>query len=170
MAEVFGFSKPLWEILVRATVVYVALLFLVRVIPKRKAGHISPNDMLALIVIGGMGTDAIVGGSASVGEILLMIGLVVAWGYVMDALEARFPSLGRLLRDRQTSLIQDGRFLRRNMRREMVTEEELTAVLRKQGIDDPSMVQSACLEADGEISVVRRGDAEKIGATGTRAT
>jgi uncharacterized membrane protein YcaP (DUF421 family) len=65
MAEVFGLSKPLWEIIVRATVVYFVLVFLVRVIPKRNAGHISPNDMLTLIVIGGMGTDAIMGGSSS---------------------------------------------------------------------------------------------------------
>jgi uncharacterized membrane protein YcaP (DUF421 family) len=59
-------------------VVYLALVVLVRIIPKRKAGHISPNDMLALIVIGGMGSSAITGGSSSVGEILLMVGLIVA--------------------------------------------------------------------------------------------
>lgn len=78
MAEVFSLSKPLWEIVIRATVVYFALVVLVRLIPKRKAGHISPNDMLTLIVIGGLATGAITGGSSSVGEILLMVGLIVA--------------------------------------------------------------------------------------------
>ena len=156
MAEVFSLSKPLWEIVIRATVVYFALVVLVRLIPKRKAGHISPNDMLTLIVIGGLATGAITGGSSSVGEILLMVGLIVAWGYVMDMLEYRFPSLRRALRDRQTLLIQDGRFLRGNMRREMITEEELMTVLRKEGIDDPLMVQSACLEADGDISLIKK--------------
>ncbi len=159
MAEVFSLSKPLWEIVVRATVTYFVLVLLVRVIPKRNAGNISPNDILTLIVIGGMGTDAIMGGSESVGDILLMIGLVIAWGYVIDFLEYRFPALGRVFRDRQTLLIQDGKLLRRNMRREMITEEELIAVLRKEGIDDPSMARSACLEADGEISVVRKNGA-----------
>lgn len=42
------------------------------------------------------------------------------------------------------------------MRREMVAEEELTATLRKEGISDVSEVASACLEADGEISVLRK--------------
>ncbi|WP_437690770.1 YetF domain-containing protein [Sorangium sp. So ce176] len=41
------------------------------------------------------------------------------------------------------------------MRREMVTEEELQAARRRQGITDITTVRSACLEADGEISVVR---------------
>ena len=156
MTEVFGLTKPLWEIGLRATVVYLALILLVRAVPKRNAGHISPNDMLTLIIIGGMGTDAIMGGSTSVGDLLLMVGLVLAWGYVLDALEYRVPFLQRLLRDRQTRLVEDGRMLRRNMRREMVTEEELMTVLRKQGVRDLSAVQSAFLEADGEISVLKR--------------
>jgi uncharacterized membrane protein YcaP (DUF421 family) len=117
-----------------------------------------------------MGTDAILGGSSSVSEILLMIGLIVAWSYVFDLLEYRFPSLGRIFRDRQTLLIQNGRLLRGNMRRDMITEEELIAVLRKEGIDDPSMAQSACLEADGEISVIKKEEARQGGATDTRAT
>lgn len=88
----------------------------------------------------------------------------------MDMLEYRFPSLRRALRDRQTLLIQDGRFLRGNMRREMLTEEELMTVLRKEGIDDPLMVQSACLEADGDISLIKNDVAEGRRSTETRVT
>lgn len=124
--------------------------------PKRNAGHISPNDLLTLIILGGMGTDAIMGGSSSVGDILLMIALVVGWGYLLDLLEYHWPAARFLLRDRQTALIEDGRLLRRNMRREMVTEDELMSFLREHGIDDPAQVQSACLEADGEISLIKR--------------
>ena len=157
MHEFFALTKPLWEIAVRATLVYFALIALARVIPKRRAGHISPNDILALIVIGGMGTDAIMGGSKSITDILLMIGVIVAWGYLLDKLEYRFPFLRDFLRDHQTALVHDGRLLKKNLEREMITEEELMAVLRKEGVEDLSMVRSACLEADGEISVVKKG-------------
>lgn len=157
----FDITMPLWELFVRGTIIYLALIFLVRVIPKRKAGHISPNDMLTLIILGGMGTDAIMGGSSSVIEALLMVGLIIGWGYVFDAIEARSPLLQRVLRDRQTTLIDRGRFIRQNMRRELVTEEELMAVLRKEGVDDVSRVRSACLEADGEISVIIEDKPEK---------
>lgn len=157
----FDITMPLWELFVRGTIIYLALIFLVRVIPKRKAGHISPNDMLTLIILGGMGTDAIMGGSSSVVEALLMVGLIIGWGYVFDAIEARSPLLQRVLRDRQTTLIDRGRFIRQNMRRELVTEEELMAVLRKEGVADVSRVRSACLEADGEISVIVEDKPEK---------
>jgi uncharacterized membrane protein YcaP (DUF421 family) len=154
VVEIFALTKPVWEIALRGTIVYFALVLLVRGIPKRNAGHISPNDLLTLIVIGGMGTDAIMGGSTSVGDVLLMIGLVVAWGYVFDLMEYRFPALRGVLRDHPAVLVERGRMIRPNMRREMVTEEELMAVLRKQGVADIASVRSACLEADGEISVI----------------
>lgn len=156
MSEVFGLTKPLWEIGLRATVVYVALVLLVRLVPKRNAGHISPNDLLTIVVIGGVATDAIMGGSTSVGDNLLLIAIVLLWAWLLDRLEFHSPVAQRLLRDRQTTLIEDGRLIRKNMRRELVTEQELMAALRKEGIDDPAQVQSACLEADGEISVIRR--------------
>lgn len=157
MAEIFSLSMPLWEIGLRATFVYIALVLLLRLVAKRNAGHISPNDILTLVVVGGMGTDAIMGGSTSVGDILLLIAIVIAWAYLLDNLEYRFPIIQRLFRDTQTTLIEDGRMLRRNMRRELVTEEELLAVLRKEGIDDPAKVKSARMEADGEISVIKKG-------------
>ncbi|WP_441288573.1 DUF421 domain-containing protein [Sorangium sp. KYC3313] len=156
----FGFSKPLWEIALRTTLVYLALVILIRVIPKRRTGHLSPNDMLALILIGGMAADGIMGGSSSPADALLMIALIVMWGYVLDILEFRVPFFRRCLRDTQTTLVRDGRLQRDNMRREMVTEEELQAALRRQGITDITTVRSACLEADGEISVVKKQGAQ----------
>ena len=157
MPEMFELTMPLWEIAARATIVYLAIILVVRLMPKRKTGHISPNDMLTLIVIGGMATDAIMGGSTSIGDILLLIGIVLAWGYVLDLMEFRVPALSRLLREPETVLVENGQLLRRNMRSEMVTEDELMSVLRKQGISDLSGVRSACLEADGEISVIGAG-------------
>lgn len=74
--------------------------------------------------------------------------------YLLDLLEYRVPALRSLLRDRQTMLVDRGKLVRRNMRCDMVTEEELKAVLRKEGIDDLAMVRPACLEADGGISVI----------------
>lgn len=163
MTEIFELTKPLWEIGLRSTIVYFALLLLLRIIPKRDTGSISPNDILTLVVVGGMATDAIVGGSSSIGDILLMIWLILGWGYVFDLLEYRFPRFRGLFRDRQRLLIDHGRMAKRNMRTEMVTEEELMAVLRKEGIDDISLVRSACLEADGEISVIVDRDRNKGG-------
>lgn len=161
MPELVGIilpTKPILEIVIRGSAGFLILVLLLRVIPKRNAGHISPNDMLILIIIGGMGADAIMGGSYSLGDIFMMVALVLGWGYLLDAVEYRFPALRGVLRDDATRLIENGRLLKRNMRRELVTEEELMAVLRRGGIEDLTLVRLATLEADGEISLVRSKD------------
>lgn len=84
-----------------------------------------------------------------------MIAVVIGWGYAFEVLEYHFPLAQRFLREPETALIRDGRVLRQNLRREFVTEEELMAALREQGVDDFQMVHSACLEADGQISVIK---------------
>ncbi len=72
-------------------------VFLARIVPKRRVSSISPNDILSLIVIGGLSADAIASGSTSMIDILLMIGIIVAWGYLLDTLEYRFAFVRRLM-------------------------------------------------------------------------
>ncbi|HLV06811.1 MAG TPA: YetF domain-containing protein [Croceibacterium sp.] len=163
MDEVFGLTMPLWEIALRATLVYLVLIVLLRAIPKRNAGHISPNDMLTLILVGTLGADAITGDSTSIGDMALMIGLVLGWSYLLDFAEYHVPWLRGWLRDKPAPLIKDGRMVRANMRKEMVTEEELHAVLRKEGVDDIAAVRFACIEADGDISLSLKSEATASG-------
>jgi uncharacterized membrane protein YcaP (DUF421 family) len=155
LLEIVVPTKSILEIIFRGSVGFLALVALLRVVPKRNAGHISPNDMLVLIVVGAMGADAITGGSYSIGDILMMIAVVLVWGYILDALEYHFPWLSRILRNDATRLVENGRMLKRNMRRELVTEDELMSALRREGIPDLAQVQLAVLEADGEISFIR---------------
>jgi uncharacterized membrane protein YcaP (DUF421 family) len=156
MMEVFALTTPLWEIALRATAVYFAVFLLLRLVPTRTTGRFSLADVLVLIIIGSMAKSGIVADSKSVGDIVLMIALVLIWDYVLNLLEYNVPFLQFFLRDRQTALIQDGRLLRGNMRREMVTEDELLAALRKKGVTDVSTVSSAYLEADGDISLIKK--------------
>ena len=45
--------------------------------------------------------------------------------------------------------------LRRNLRKEMITQEELMAALRREGVEQIDQVKLATMESDGEITVVR---------------
>lgn len=154
--EVFALNTPIWEMALRATAVYLAVFMLLRLLPKRTAGKFSLADLVTLIVIGSMAKSGIVGDSTSVGDIVLMIALVLIWDYTLNSLEYHVPFFRRILRAREAALIQDGRMMRGNMRREMVTEDELLTALRKKNVPDISAVDSAYLEADGDISIIRK--------------
>ncbi|HLV13029.1 MAG TPA: YetF domain-containing protein [Trueperaceae bacterium] len=155
MDSVFAFEKPVLELLLRGTLAYLAIVFVLRVIPKRHLSNLSPNDFIALVIIGGLTTDAIGGGSSSMLDYLLMAVVVIVWSYLIDLFEFRFPGWRRLTRDSPTLVVHMGKPVRANMRRERLTAEELAASLRAQGVDDVATVKQAILEVDGQLSVIR---------------
>jgi uncharacterized membrane protein YcaP (DUF421 family) len=92
----------------------------------------------------------------SISDGLLLVLVIIGWAYALDRLAYRFPVVGRLLKAGPLPLVKDGRMLRANMRRELVTEDELWAHLRRQGVDELAQVKLAMVESDGTISVIRR--------------
>ncbi|MFN7130583.1 MAG: DUF421 domain-containing protein [Myxococcales bacterium] len=156
MSESFSLETPLWEIVARATVVYLAIAVLLRLAPKRYSGKLAPNDMMATIIVGSMAGYAIKGTASSVPDLLLMALVVLGWSYVLNIAEFRFPRLRGVVQDSPTLLIHNGQVLQKNLRLEKLTEEELAASLREQGVVDVRKVKLAVLEVDGRISVVAR--------------
>ena len=53
-------------------------------------------------------------------------------------------------------LVRDGRMLKKNMRRELIRDDELMAQLREQGITHLDEVKRCYLEGDGHVSVIKR--------------
>lgn len=70
------------------------------------------------------------------------------------ARDARFAT------PRTVLLVQNGRVLRKNLEREMITEDELNSQLRQSGVDELTTVKCARLEPDGHISVIKSSQTE----------
>ena len=145
-----------WEILIQGTVVYVLVAMILRLIPKRHTGNLSPNDLVAIIIVGSLAADAIVGETHSTIDVLLMIGVVLLWDYLFNVLEFYAPWFRRVAQHTPTLLVHDGEIIRKNMRSEMLTDEELMSNLRKHGVTDVAQVREAILEGDGHISVIKK--------------
>ncbi len=154
VANVLLLETPLWEIIARGTAVYVALTVVIRLIPKRQTGDLSDNDMIALVIVGALAADAILGDTTAVLDVILMIVVVLLLDYFSNLLEYYFPRFRRIAQHAPTLLIHNGRLVKENLRKEKLTEQELAASLRKHGIDDLTRVKQAVLEADGRISVI----------------
>lgn len=152
----FVLETPLWEIFARGTVVYIAIAVILRLVPQRQTGNIAPNDMIALVIIGTLAADAIVGEAKTLLDLLLMILVIIFWDYASNLAEFYFPRFRKVAQHSPTLLIYKGKMLKKNLRKEKITEEELLANLRLHGISDLAKVQQAILEAEGEISFIER--------------
>ena len=154
--EPLAFDAPLWETALRGTVVYFVVAALMRLIPKRQTGNLSPNDLIALVIVGNLAGGGILGESKALGDILLLVAVILAWDYVLNMLEYYLPRFRRVAQDSPTLLVHNGRILSANLRQEKLTEEELRANLRKKGVLDLGRVKLAVLEVDGQVSVVEK--------------
>jgi uncharacterized membrane protein YcaP (DUF421 family) len=149
-------TYSLLEIFLRGTLTYLALFAVLRFLLKRQAGAIGIADLLVVVLIADAAQNAFGREYSSVTEGVLLVLTIVFWDYALDWLEFRFPALRSLTRPKSLVLVRGGRVLRRNLRRELMTEEELRAELRKAGIDGPGRVSEARIEGDGQISILRR--------------
>ncbi len=151
---VFVPTVSLLEIVLRGTFVYLLLFFVLRVL-RREAGALGISDLLVVVLIADAAQNAMASEYKSVTEGAVLVGTIVLWDYSLDWLGYRFPAVRPLLRPTPLPLVKDGRMLRQNMRKEMVTVEELMSQLREQGVEDVGEVKKCCLEGDGHISVIK---------------
>jgi len=80
---------------------------------------------------------------------------IVGWEYFLERLSFRFPSVRPILKPSALKLIQNGRVDKKNLRKEMLTEEELQSQLRELEIEHYGEVKLCTLEGDGRLSVLK---------------
>ena len=153
-AEVFVPDASLAESFLRGTVIYFAVLILFRVVLKRQTGGLGMADVLLIVLVSESVSPALSSESKSVPNGLVVAATLMFWTYAIDRLEHYWPWLQRQLEPRPVQLIADGAFLQDNMAKEGVTEEELLAQVRQNGLDDPKRVKAAFIESDGTVSVI----------------
>ena len=148
-------SMHLGEVVLRGTVVYLFLFFLLRIM-RREAGHLGISDLLVVVLIADAAQNAMASEYRSITEGVILVATIALWDYFLDWLSFRVPALQRLLRPAPLLLIKNGRLQRQNMKREMIQEEELMAQLREKGIRSAGEVKECYLEGDGRISLIPR--------------
>lgn len=154
-ASLFRFDMNPFELVLRGSLMYWFIYLLFRFVLRRDVGSIGIADILLLVLIADASQNALAGGYTSVAEGCLLVATIAGWNYALDWTAYRFEIVRRLVEAPPLPLIRRGRLLRANLRREMLTLDDLYAKLREQGIEDVNQVKVAFMESDGMISVVR---------------
>lgn len=150
-------TNSLFNSVLRGTVVYLALFAALRMMNNRRSGNMGVSDLLLVTLLSGAVENSMVGEGRSLTEGGVVAATIFFWAYALDWLAFRFPRLRWLVRSGPQTVIEDGRILRAGLKRELLTEEDLLAQLRAQGVDDVATVRRAFVEANGSLSVIARG-------------
>jgi uncharacterized membrane protein YcaP (DUF421 family) len=154
--EVFQFTMTPWQLMLRGSVMFWFLFLVFRFVLRRDIGSMGITDFLFVVLLGDAAQNGMIGDATSASDCIVLIATLVFWNASIDILSWRFPAVERLVQSGRLLLVRDGRMLRRNMRREYISEEELRSKMREQGVEHLADVRRMYLEGDGEISVIRR--------------
>jgi uncharacterized membrane protein YcaP (DUF421 family) len=163
-AELLVPTHSILEMIVRGTLMYLALFIILRFVMKRQAGSLGIADILVIVLIADAAQNAFSKTYGSITEGVVLVLVIVFWDFVIDWASYNFPALRPILQRSPLPLVTDGKLMRRNMHREFITEEELKSQLRKQGVEDVKEVKLAQMEADGHLSVIEYEKAKKKGS------
>jgi uncharacterized membrane protein YcaP (DUF421 family) len=145
---------PILELILRGSLTYLVLFILLRFFLKRVTGTLSIGDLLIIVLVADAAQNAMSAGYTSLTDGLILVATIIFWSYTLDWLAYQFPVFESLLHPSPVPLVRDGKMIARNMRRELITVDELMSHLREQGVKDLKEVKSASMEGDGRISVV----------------
>ena len=154
--SVFVPAIGLAEIFVRGSLMYLGLFVILRIMARRQAGHFGPADLLVIVLIADAAQNGLGKDYGSVTEGLALVLTIVGWEYLLDWISWRFPATRPYLTPPSLTLIRDGRVIPQNLRKEMITEDELKSQLREHDVEGYADVRLATLEGDGRLSVLKR--------------
>lgn len=161
-------NEPLAELVLRGSIVYLALFLFLRVVLKRESGSLGVTDLLVVVLIADAAQNGLAGSYQSIPDGLILVVVILAWALAISWAGYHVPAIGRLVHPPPLELIRNGEMIHGNMRKELITREELLTQLREQGVERVEQVKSARIEGNGLISVIRMDGQEENGGARKR--
>jgi uncharacterized membrane protein YcaP (DUF421 family) len=143
------------DIVLRAFVAYVVILFLTRAVGRRELGSLEPFDLILLVTIGDLVQQGVTQNDFSLTGMALAIGTIGALTVFFAYLPWRFQVLRPFLEGVPTILVDNGDVIEKNLRRHRITQEEIAAAGREQNIASLADIRWAVLETNGQITFIK---------------
>lgn len=137
----------------RTVVLYLVLIATIRFLGKRQLGQLEPSEVAVTMLIADLASIPMQDENMSILSGLIPIVAVLGLELLLSFISMRSVRFRKLLCGKPVILMENGKFLQDNMRKNRVTLDELISQLREKDIMDPQSVQYAILETGGNLSV-----------------
>ncbi|MGC1784826.1 MAG: YetF domain-containing protein [Acidobacteriaceae bacterium] len=156
LQSMFHLQIPLLEKVLRPVIVYLFLIFLLRIFGKRELAQLNPFDLVVLLSLSNVVQNALIGNDNSVtGGIVGALSLLgINWLVVRFLYSS--PKIERIVEGTEQVLILDGVVDHAALRKELMTEQELLSVVHRQGFDGFDEVKQCVLEPNGSFYIEGR--------------
>ena len=152
------FELAPYNLIIRAAVVYLAVLIMLRISGKRQIGQMGATEFVSILLISNAVQNSMNGGDNSLVGGLVLASALIALSYSISFLTYRSRVFSAIFEGTPRLLIHDGKPIEKALRKELLSKSELRVLLRKQGVQNLKELKSAVLEADGTLSIIRYSD------------
>ena len=145
------------DVVIRAALMYCFLLFITRVVGRRELSTLEPFDLILLIVLGDLIQQGVTQSDYSFTGLMLAAGTIAVMQTSVSWIGYRSPKkAGLVLEGEPIVIVQDGKCLERNTKRERIREEEVLEAARKNGIGSLDEIEWGILETSGEMTFIKK--------------
>jgi uncharacterized membrane protein YcaP (DUF421 family) len=158
MDAMWSMNAPIWVFILRAVLVYVVILFLLRLSGKRQIGQMGAAEFVSILLISNAVQNSMNGGDNSIvaGVVMAVVLMMIARVFQIGSYRSR--KLMYFIQGRPRLLMHNGEVLKENLKAELLTIQDLKRLLRRQGVPHLHDVHQAVLESDGSLSIIRHED------------
>jgi uncharacterized membrane protein YcaP (DUF421 family) len=142
------------DIALRALFLYAFVVFLMRIIGRRELSSLSAVDLVLLIVLGDAIQQGLTQDDYSVTGAVIAVSTIAAVQVASSYLSFRSRRARRIIEGEPVVIVQAGKLIERNLKRERLTEDEVAEEMRAQQIASVEDVEWAILESNGTISFI----------------
>jgi uncharacterized membrane protein YcaP (DUF421 family) len=143
------------QISLRGVIVLIFTLIIIRLGDKRSLSKKSAFDAALLIILASVLARAI-NGSAAFFSTLGGSAVLVALHRALAFASYRSETFRRLIKGQPSELVREGKFIRPNMSRDHVADQDVREDLRLDGEEDLTKIKVARLECSGDISFIKK--------------
>jgi uncharacterized membrane protein YcaP (DUF421 family) len=144
------------DVVLRSICAFLFLVVLLRVIGRRELSSLEPFDLILLIVIGDLVQQGVTQSDYSFTGLLLSVGTFAVLAVVFSFVTARVPKLRPVLEAGPLIIVQDGKLIEKNLRKERLTPEEVATEARGQQIGSLDEIAWGVLEGSGRMSFIKK--------------
>lgn len=156
MNGMFHLAMPWWQFAMRAAIVYVVVLILIRLSGKHTLGELSIFDLLVVIVVGSSLRTSMIGNDKSLPGGLLVVATLLLMDFVVAWLTSRYRRVDRVVQGRPVLLARNGVLFDDVLKRCRIAQSNFHTALRKQGCESIDELEQAILEPSGSITIRKR--------------
>jgi uncharacterized membrane protein YcaP (DUF421 family) len=154
--NMFYLSTSLAEKMLRPVIVYIFLVIILRIFGKRELAQLNPFDLVVLLSLSNTAQNAIIGNDNTVTGGLIGACALLLINYFVVRFVFKHRRLDQLIEGSPTVLIENGRLLKDNLAKELLSESELQTVAHRQGFARLDEIESCVLEPGGTFFLQSR--------------